>query len=124
MINAGPTATFGLLALGSAWLATTGLGVLQAWRGNVVAHRRWMTRSLALTMVTTSLRFWFVLSLPFAAAYPAVACLGWIPACVLAESWLHGKKETVADLLRDRRFSPGPRTHCLGVEIIIERPDC
>jgi uncharacterized membrane protein len=76
MINAGLTATFGLLALGSVWLATTGLGVLQAWRGNIVAHRRWMTRSLALTMVTTGLRFWFVLSLPFATAYPAVACLG------------------------------------------------
>ncbi|MCI0755696.1 DUF2306 domain-containing protein [Teichococcus vastitatis] len=122
-IEATPVVRLELLALGAAWLATTGLGLAQAWRGDISSHRRWMMRSFALTAATECLRLGFVLCLLFVAVHPAIACLGWIPVLLYMEIWLREADETIACAQRDRRVPSASRALNLGVEIAVEMPD-
>ena len=90
--TAGPigTAGFGLLAI--CWLGATA----QAWRyaraRDFVRHRRWMTRSYALTFAAVTLRLYlpvvFVAHLDFNAGYRAISFLCWVPNLIVAELWL------------------------------------
>jgi uncharacterized membrane protein len=90
--TAGPigTAGFGLLAI--CWLGTTA----QAWRyaraRDFVRHRRWMTRSYALTFAAVTLRLYlpvlFIGQLDFMAGYRAISFLCWVPNLIVAELWL------------------------------------
>jgi uncharacterized membrane protein len=104
-----------LLAAGttSGWIATAGFGLLalswlgctaQAWRfakaRDFVRHRRWMTRSYALTFAAVTLRLYlpvvFIAHLDFTPSYQAISFLCWVPNLIVAEIWL--------------RFSAGFRT--------------
>jgi uncharacterized membrane protein len=80
---------FGLLAV--AWLASSGAAYVAIRRGRIPEHRRWMTRSFALTLAAVALRIYLPLSLiagiPFATAYPAIAWLCWVPNLLVAERW-------------------------------------
>jgi uncharacterized membrane protein len=87
--STGWVAASGFLALGVAWIATTGLAVRFILRGDALAHRRWMIRSYALTAAAITLRIYLPLSfafhLPYSIAYPAIAWLCWIPNALAAE---------------------------------------
>jgi len=90
--TAGPigTAGFGLLAI--CWLGSTA----QAWRyaraRDFVRHRRWMTRSYALTFAAVTLRIYLpiaiVTHMDVGAAYQAISFLCWVPNLIVAELWL------------------------------------
>ena len=78
---------FGLLAC--LWIVTSGAAFAAIRKGDVAGHRRWMTRSFALTFAAVTLRIYLPLSLlsgvPFELAYPAIAWLCWVPNLVVAE---------------------------------------
>ena len=82
-------AGFGTLAL--LWMATAALALHSILRGDVPAHRRWMTRNFALTLAAVMLRLYLPASvvggLRLDVAYPVVAWLCWVPNLVVAE-WL------------------------------------
>ena len=86
-------ASAAFLALGAAWIVTTGLAVRFILRGDAIGHRRWMIRSFALTAAAITLRMYlpliFVFHWPFSIAYPAIAWLCWIPNLLAAEVYLH-----------------------------------
>ena len=80
---------FGLLAV--LWLLATGQAYRSIRAGDQDAHRRWMTRSYALTFGAVTLRIYLPLSqvvgLPFEPAYQTIVWLCWVPNLILAE-WL------------------------------------
>jgi hypothetical protein len=88
----GWVASSGFLALGAAWIVTTGLAVRFILRGDAIGHRRWMIRSYALTAAAITLRMYlpliFAFHWPFSVAYPAIAWLCWIPNALAAEVYL------------------------------------
>lgn len=80
---------FGLL--GVLWLGATVRAYVSIRAGDVVSHRRWMTRSFALTLAAVMLRIYLALGavagIPFPEAYQVVSWLCWVPNLVVAE-WL------------------------------------
>jgi uncharacterized membrane protein len=82
-------AGFGLLAV--LWLTTTAVAYWEIRRGDQLSHRRWMTRSYALTFAAVTLRIYVPVSLavglPFGPAYQTISWLCWVPNLVVAE-WL------------------------------------
>jgi uncharacterized membrane protein len=90
--TAGPigSAGFGLLAV--CWLGSTA----QAWRyakaRDFVRHRRWMTRSYALTFAAVTLRLYlpvvFIAHWNATTGYRAISFLCWVPNLIVAELWL------------------------------------
>ncbi|WP_286829673.1 MULTISPECIES: DUF2306 domain-containing protein [Kordiimonas] len=94
--DAGVVAQVGFLGLGVAWVVTTGYGFLTARARRFQDHKRWMTRSFALTFAAVTLRLYLPLSLgvmglPFGTAYPVIAYACWIPNLLVAE-WLVRRK--------------------------------
>ncbi|RYF93685.1 MAG: DUF2306 domain-containing protein [Caulobacteraceae bacterium] len=90
--TAGPVAAVGFGILAVLWLATTTLGWRTALVRDLVAHRRWMIRSWALTLAAVTLRLYMV-SIPLVPAdpaltYAAIAWLCWVPNLVAAELYL------------------------------------
>jgi len=87
--EAGAVAAWGFGLLAIAWLATTIRGIGLAMQGDRLAHRRWMIRSIALTLAAVSLRLQvfatLLLDLPFDTAYSAIAWLCWVPNLIVAE---------------------------------------
>ena len=87
--NAGPIAAWGFGLLAVAWLGTTSYGISFAMRGDYERHRRWMIRSVALTLSAVTLRLYlplgFVLGMAFPVFYPGIAWLCWVPNVVIAE---------------------------------------
>lgn len=80
---------FGLLAV--LWLLATGQAYRYIRAGDQDAHRRWMTRSYALTFAAVTLRIYLPLSqvagMPFEPAYQTIAWLCWVPNLLVAEWW-------------------------------------
>jgi len=78
---------FGLLAV--LWLGTTATAYGYIRAGHQVSHRRWMTRSYALTFAAVTLRIYlplsFAVGLPFEPAYQAISWLCWVPNLIVAE---------------------------------------
>ena len=99
---AGPVAAFGFGLLAVLWLGTTGRGISLAIRGDRVAHRRWMIRSIALTLAAVTLRIQIpmgmMLDIPFDTAYPAIAWLCWVPNLIVAEMILRWPRRPVVRL--------------------------
>ena len=90
--EAGPVAAFGFGLLAVLWLGTTITGIRLAMGGDRIAHRRWMIRSIALTLAAVTLRIQIpvgmVLEVPFDTAYPVIAWLCWVPNLIVAELML------------------------------------
>lgn len=98
-------AGFALLAL--AWLYTGLQGYRAIRRGDVAAHREWMSRNFALTFAAVTLRLYLPLSValgvPFDLAYPAIAWLCWVPNLVAVHlhrrrgrhPWSYGRRRAV-----------------------------
>jgi uncharacterized membrane protein len=80
---------FGLLAV--LWVTATAMAYRHIRARNQPAHRRWMTRSYALTFAAVTLRIYLPLSqaygIPFEPAYQTIAWLCWVPNLIVAE-WL------------------------------------
>ena len=87
--NGGLPGKLGFALLGLAWLGCTAHAYTSIRAGEVVAHRRWMIRSYALTFAAVTLRFYIPASqaagIPFETAYPAIAWLCWLPNLCVAE---------------------------------------
>lgn len=87
--EAGAMAAWGFGLLAVLWLGTTLRGIALAMAGDHVAHRRWMIRSIALTLAAVTLRLQVfavvLLDLPFDVAYLAIAWLCWVPNLIVAE---------------------------------------
>jgi uncharacterized membrane protein len=90
--SAGPVGVAGFGLLAACWIGATA----NAWRfaraRNFAAHRRWMTRSFALTFAAVTLRLYLPLAImahiDMAAAYRAISFLCWVPNLAVAELWL------------------------------------
>lgn len=96
---AGHVASAGFIALGLAWMTTTVVAVERIAIGKVDAHRRWMTRSFALTLSAVTLRVYLFVSgmlrIDYFLAYPVIAWACWLPN-ILGVEWylsLHGKSD-------------------------------
>ena len=81
------TAGFALLAV--FWVFTTTQGVRFARAGLELAHRRWMTYSIALTFSAVSLRLQLLifsvgLVMPYHQVYPFLAWSCWVPNTIFA----------------------------------------
>jgi hypothetical protein len=90
--SAGPIASAGFGSLAVTWIAVNLLGWRAAMDRRLVAHRRWMIRSWALTLAAVTLRLYLpavmALELPFLPWYRAIAFLCWVPNLVVAELYL------------------------------------
>lgn len=90
--EAGPIAAFGFGLLAVLWLGTTITGIRFAMGGDRMVHRRWMIRSIALTLAAVTLRIQIpasmMLDIPFDTAYPLIAWLCWVPNLIVAELML------------------------------------
>ena len=93
--QAGPVSQAGFLALGAAWITTTSLGLLAAINRQFQRHRRWMTRSYAVTAAAITLRIMLptslLLGVPFKYAYPAIAWACWLTNLCIAEYILNDR---------------------------------
>ena len=91
----GIVSSLGFMALGAAWLLTTGVGIRRAMQHRVAEHRAWMIRSYALTAAAITLRILLggagAFDLPMELAYPAIAWLCWVPNWIAAEVWLRAE---------------------------------
>lgn len=85
----GPIARSGFILLAVIWLTVTFRALQFARRGEIVLHREWMIRSIALTFAGVMLRVWLpaqlITGVPFDVAYQVVAWLCWVPNLVVAE---------------------------------------
>lgn len=85
---------FGLLAV--AWFITTSMGVGLAVRRDFTGHRRWMIRSVAMTMAAVTLRVYIipteVMDFGSPDTYQAIAWLCWVPNLIAAELYLRRLK--------------------------------
>ena len=90
---------FGLLAV--LWLLATGQAYRYIRVGDQDAHRRWMTRSYALTFAAVTLRIYLPLSqivgIPFEPAYQTISWLCWVPNLILAE-WVILRRNVTAPI--------------------------
>lgn len=90
--TAGPVANWGFGLLALAWIATTAMGWRMALGRDLVAHRRWMIRSWALTLAAVTLRLQMLgvafMPVDGVEAYRVIAWLCWVPNLMVAEAWL------------------------------------
>lgn len=113
--TSGRVAGAGFLGLAVGWLLTGILGFRAIRAGEVALHRRWMTRSFALTYAAVMLRIYvpvsMVVGLEFAHVYPIIAWLCWLPNLVVAQL-LIARSDVRSDTASDPRPSPQrPRPH-------------
>jgi uncharacterized membrane protein len=89
--QAGAISSAGFLTLGFLWIGSTAAGYFTIRSGKVIAHRRWMIRSFALTAAAITLRIYLPLlpltGLSFSTSYRIIAWACWVPNLFVAE-WL------------------------------------
>ena len=102
MSEGGLVAHFGFGLLAALWLVTTGAAYLRIRARDQAAHRRWMTRSFALTFAAVTLRIYIPLSLglgiPFETAYPIISWIAWVPNLIVAELLIFRRRPSVASI--------------------------
>ncbi len=105
MSEGGLVAHFGFGLLAVLWLVTTGAAYMRIRAHNQAAHRRWMTRSFALTFAAVTLRIYIPLSLAlgisFETAYPVISWICWVPNLIVAE-WLIMRRRPPAASIEPR----------------------
>jgi uncharacterized membrane protein len=98
----GAVAGLGFGLLGVLWVASTIAALVAIRGGDVTAHRRWMTRSFALTLAAVTLRLYlpaaFAAGIPFPTSYPVIAWVCWVPNLIVAELLLRSRVAVVATL--------------------------
>ena len=88
-----PAAALGFGLLSVLWIGFTLVAVRHALRRELAAHRRWMTRSFALTFAAVTLRVEIPLLMllgfeSYALMSPVLAWSCWVPNLLVAEWWL------------------------------------
>ena len=88
--STGLVTTFGFGTLAALWMSTTAIGWSMAREGRTSDHRRWMTRSFALTFAFVTFRLELqsgvvLFGLPFEVSYQGSAVLCWITNLLVAE---------------------------------------
>ncbi len=96
-----PMAVLGFVLLSGLWIVFTTRAVRHAIRGEVAAHRRWMTRSFALTFAAVTLRVEIPLLMVlgyenYAQMSPVLAWACWVPNLLLAE-WIIRRAQRAAE---------------------------
>lgn len=90
----GPVAQAGFVAMGTAWLGCTWMGVQRFLEGRYRDHGRWMLGSYSLALGAVTLRLQLLaiplLGLPAAPTYAVAAWLCWVPN--LAVAWWLGRR--------------------------------
>lgn len=89
--ESGPVAASGLFLLAIVWIATTVRATCLAMNGNIPAHRRWMTRSYALTYAGVLLRLMLavgteLLGFDYDVIYPGITWLCWLSPLIVVEA--------------------------------------
>lgn len=86
--HGGIAAQLGFGTLAVTWLLTGARAWAAIRRGDVAAHRFWMTCNFGLTLAAVTLRLWLPLlvagGIEFATAYRTVAWLCWVPNLIVA----------------------------------------
>jgi hypothetical protein len=89
MSEGGLYAHLGFSLLAVLWLLTTAAAYLRIQARDQAAHRRWMTRSFALTFAAVTLRVYIpvsqALGVSFETAYPIISWICWVPNLIVAE---------------------------------------
>ncbi|GAA4166378.1 hypothetical protein GCM10022286_30950 [Gryllotalpicola daejeonensis] len=104
--------TSGFLALAATWVITLTLAVeAMAFRGDVRAHRFWMTVNFSLTFAAVVLRAWVGLLLAFGNGafellYPTLGWVGWVPNLIVGI--LIARRLRATGKLRPRAKFPAP----------------
>jgi uncharacterized membrane protein len=84
-----PIGQWAFALLAAVWLATTALGMLTIWGGDVQDHKKWMTRSFACTYAAVMLRWQLPLFIHLGMGVePALSLTGltcWIPNLIFVE---------------------------------------
>lgn len=90
--NGGPLAQVGFGLLAVLWIGFTAVAVRHAMARRIELHRRWMTRSYALTFAAVTLRLYLVpmmgAGMSYEEAIGLLAWLCWVPNLVFAEALL------------------------------------
>ena len=88
----GPVAATGFVVLGVMWLSTTGLGLVNILKGNIMSHKRWMVRSFSLTFAAVTLRLYlpplFANGLDPVIIFGIVAWVSWVPNYFIANYFI------------------------------------
>jgi hypothetical protein len=91
MAEGGISARLGFFTVDVLWLVTAWLSLRTARRRQIAAHRRWMTRSYALTFGAVVLRLYLYglqhLGYEFNSIYPFTPWLAWLTSLAVAE-WI------------------------------------
>ena len=89
-VNLAARISFGILS--SLWLATTLISLLRILNKDIVGHREWMTRSVALTLFFITFSIWVpaleVTAIPDQIGYPLSVSLSWGLNLLVAELWI------------------------------------
>ncbi len=116
LLSGRPLTQIGLLVPAVGWLVTTGLAVRAVRRGDVEAHRSWMTRNYALTFLAVTARVLVPLMLlariPFGAdpaslgaaataSIPLGQVLGWVLNLAVAEVVIRRRRRTTTHRIRE-----------------------
>lgn len=103
--QAGLTTHLGFGALAVLWLYTTAMAYRRILAKDLAAHRRWMTRSFALTLAAVTLRIYMpaslALGIPFDTAYRVVSWMCWVPNLIIAE-WLIRRRRRKVPVVESR----------------------
>ncbi|MEM8681961.1 MAG: DUF2306 domain-containing protein [Pseudomonadota bacterium] len=87
--SGGLPAKFGFGMMAVVWLSSTAMAFVSIRRRRIAEHQAWMIRSYAVTLAAVTLRFYLPISIAsgyeFAAIYPAIAWLCWVPNLIVAE---------------------------------------
>lgn len=86
--SGGLISVLGFFTAGVVWVSTTILGFTSIKKGNVTAHKKFMTYSYAACFAAVTLRLWLPLLTiglgEFVTAYRIVAWLSWVPNIIVA----------------------------------------
>ena len=96
----GPVTHFGFGMLAVCWLGSTAAAYYYIRQRDIQTHRAWMYRSYALTLAAVTLRIYLPLSqiagVEFAAAYPAISWMCWVPNLLIVEWFILTRKSPAA----------------------------
>ena len=86
----GAIAQWGFRMMSILWLIATFKAVTYAMNGNIIQHKKWIYRSIALTSAAITFRIYLglglgVLQIPFLTLYPTISWLCWVLNLIVCE---------------------------------------
>jgi hypothetical protein len=95
--SGGAMAEWGFRMMAIVWLFTTIIAVWHAVNGNIVLHKKWIYRSIAMTSAAITFRVYLglgleVLDLPFMTVYISISWLSWVLNLIVCEIILYQRQ--------------------------------